>query len=150
MAFAVNTVLTFRVKTSNVTANAPEVKLNVPLNPLSLESLGVVWVTLPLRTVLSLNKVAVAAVIVNMVLPLVTIAPLVLSMDILLSVTLGETTSNTFPTLISGTLKVALWIVVVPCVEEVPAVMVMSKLPLAVNNVLLLVPKVKTKSLAPS
>ena len=114
LAVAVNTVLTFNVNTSKVTAKAPDVRLNVPLNPLSLELPGVVCVTLPLRMELPSNNIAVASVMVNMELPAVTMAPVVLSMEILLRVTEGDVTSKTFATLNSGTLKVALLIVVVP------------------------------------
>lgn len=99
--------------------------------------------TLPLSALLPGNKVAEKAVMVKVELPAVEIAPVELFMDMLLMDTVGVTTSKTFATLRSGTLKVALLIVVVP------AVMVIFRLPLAVNNVLLPVPKVNTKSLAP-
>ena len=150
VAVAVRTVLTFKVKIPNLTAKAPDERLNVPLNPLTsvppfaaeIGSFGS-GAMLPLRTELPGNKVAETAVMVKVELPEVEMAPVALLMEMLLSVTEGDVTSRMFATLISDTVRDALVMVVVP------AAMVMSRLPVAVNSVLLLVPTVNVKSLAP-
>lgn len=156
VAVAVKTVLTFKVNIPNRTANAPDERLNVPLTPLTSvpplvaasESFGS-GATLPLRMELPGNNVADVALIVRVEFPLVTSAPVVLSMEMLLNEIEGDVTSKTFATLISETVKDALLIAVVPSLVCVPAVIVMFKLPVAVNKVLLPVPTVKIKSLAP-
>ena len=104
---------------------------------------------LPLSELLPGNRVADTAVMVNVELPVVTMLPVVLSMDMLLMETDGETTSTMFATFNSETVNEALLMVVVPSVEPTPAVMVMFRLPVAVNNVLLAVPNLNTRSLAP-
>ena len=145
-ALADNTLLTLKLNCCNVAEKAPVLRSKTAL---IAGVPGVLDVTIPLKTLLPGKRVMLSAVMVSVDPDWAVKEPVTLSMARLVMVTVGFFTSNTLAILISGTVRLALVISVVPCVLPTVGVITMSKLPEAVNSVLPPAVMVRDKSGAP-